>query len=478
MPTANHYMRKWRATLLLLGLLLLGALVYLAVDGLNETNGTPGHLPTTTYDVDPVLGIPAVVVRPNNAFLRPYLADRKGLKVSYVGDSLMSLNPDMLYSPAIREGRTFLPWQTSDEGAPGLYGVFPGNQLTILDDALYDFGVGLLMVRARLDAQELEGFLPLATVICETMPADNSLWPSRYAKRLKQELLLKTDKAIIYTFSKPKDENAIQQAIDNLGNPSLYASTLSGGKSDTVHPVYAANLVYGLLLKWLAAENNPQLRDDIKKACVAVFDNYFFINVDSVGGGASWPFEFTWVTNWGVSLKAPWYSAYASSVTAGAASIMFGITKEERFRDLALQAARFVGSSNSIGGAEYNLSGFRLPAEYVYNFTTTPNIRVLDGEIITAIALYNTAILLNSQEVYEIFVRQAFSLAMALEYFQKADGSLVFAAYYEDMPEHYLIDVWKGLLVLANITKDRNFKNFADQLEKHIPPQDIQTYLD
>ena len=148
---------------------------------------------------------------------------------------------------------------------------------------------------------------------------------------------------------------------------------------------------------------------------------------------------------------------------------MYRLTNDVRYKDLALKAGRFVGIPIEQGGAEYQVSGFRLPAEYVYDVRRSPNIRVLDGEILTLIGLYNAARLLSSWELYEIFVRQAFSIAMQLDFYTNDDGSLIFAAYLEEMPEHYVITVWRSLQVLGNITKDRRFLRSAQKLRPHIP---------
>ena len=79
--------------------------------------------------------------------------------------------------------------------------------------------------------------------------------------------------------------------------------------------------------------------------------------------------------------------------------------------------------------------------------------------------MYNAARLLSSWELYEIFVRQAFSLAMQLQFFSNDDGSLIFATYLERMPEHYMRDVWVGLLIIGNMTKNRQFLKSANALQ-------------
>jgi hypothetical protein len=37
------------------------------------------------------------------------------------------------------------------------------------------------------------------------------------------------------------------------------------------------------------------------------------------------------------------------------------------------------------------------------------------------------------------------------------------------MPEHYMRDVWLGLLIIGNMTKNRQFLKSANALRPHIP---------
>jgi D-glucuronyl C5-epimerase C-terminus len=429
----------------------------------------PHSLPTITNNIDPTLGIPAVVKRPNNIALKPYVADQAGLQVRYEADIIRTLNGDMLYSPKLVGDRIFLPWQTSDNGAPGLFGIFPGNVITLLDNPLYDLGVGTLMVKARLDHNGLEGFIPLSTIIGDTVPANDDLWSADDVGRLKERVLVTFEGRIIYTYGVPRDAKVIEKDIAALLDPSAYSDSLSAGQTG-VHPVYAANVVAGLLQLALRPDTDPDLKRRILTAAKTIFDNYFFPSaVEQSAGTVSWPYQFEWTTNWGIALKPPWYSAYTNGVLSSAAAIMFRLTDDERYRQLALKSGRYVGLPIEQGGAEYQVSGFRLPAEYVYQVQRTPNIRVLDGEIITLIGMYNAARLLSSWELYEIFVRQAFSLAMQLQFFSNDDGSLIFATYLERMPEHYMRDVWVGLLIIGNMTKNRQFLKSANALRPHIP---------
>ena len=162
-------------------------------------------LPTVTTHVDPILGIPAVVKRPNNIALTPYIADRVGLRLRYETDIIKSLNGDILYSPKLVGNRIFLPWQTSEKGGPGLFGIYPGNTLTILDDAIYDLAVGTLMVKAKLDHNGLEGFVPLSTIIGDTVADNDDLWSADDVERLKKSILMTFEGVTVYAFGVPAD---------------------------------------------------------------------------------------------------------------------------------------------------------------------------------------------------------------------------------------------------------------------------------
>ena len=103
----------------------------------------------TSAEIDPYLRIPAVVQRPNAHLVKPYKRMQKGLRLTYRGNRFSANQPDLIWVPEVTRDRYKLRWETLGkkvEGA-GLAGVFPGNVLRILDDELYDFGVGTLFVR-------------------------------------------------------------------------------------------------------------------------------------------------------------------------------------------------------------------------------------------------------------------------------------------------------------------------------------------
>lgn len=128
------------------------------------------HLPLVTESMDPVLGIPARVNRPNNRFLKPFSPTWAGSVVRYTGPPFSRNAQKIIWIPDLVDGKHLLRWQTTDNGSPGLQGIFLGNELELLDNNLYDFGVGALFVKVRSRAANVTGYALLETIIGETKP--------------------------------------------------------------------------------------------------------------------------------------------------------------------------------------------------------------------------------------------------------------------------------------------------------------------
>ncbi|KCB47964.1 D-glucuronyl C5-epimerase family protein [Bordetella hinzii] len=465
---------RWKLTATLLAAVALSSLVtYFAVRTEQEDSGYT--LPAVTMGANNELGIPAVVDHPNNKFLRPFYAERAGLRVTYEKQIFSPQQPAMMYVPADIEGRTMLPWRTSENGKPGLYGLYPGNTLVLLDNKLYDLGVGTLFIKVRNEsAKGLTGFVPADIVIGETAPADDTLWRARDVARLKDLSVVSIDGVPLYAILRPTDDRDVARQIAILSDPSKYDGALGGGQPG-IHPVAAANTVYGILVYALRPDTDSTLRASAISAAQKFFDAYAFPKADQIKPGVvAWPYTFEWNLNWGIKLSPPWYSAYANAVMAAAASILFKETGEEKYRQLALASLRYLDLPVQDGGAKYTVSGFQLPAEYVYPSPPIPNVRVLDGELIAAVATYNAARLLGNSWALALFQRQAYSLAMQMDFYTRKDGRMLFATYVEEMPEHYQWILWSNLQALGNITKDRRFSDTADRLKPHINKTDCQ----
>lgn len=105
-----------------------------------------------------------------------------------------------------------LPWQTSEHGKPGLYGLYPGNMLTLLDDKLYelddklyDFGIGTLFIKIKnKSAEGRVGFVPADIIIGETRPADDALWRAKDIDKFKELATVDIDGILTYAISLPR----------------------------------------------------------------------------------------------------------------------------------------------------------------------------------------------------------------------------------------------------------------------------------
>lgn len=420
----------------------------------------------------PYLEVPAVVEAPNARFVKPYLAQRKGVKVRYAGNLFSKMQPDFVWVPEIEaSGRVLLRWMTSENGKPGLLGIFPGNVLEITDDRLFDFGVGTLFVKVR-HPSGIEGYTLLETIIGDTEPADDGLWVSRDIERVRKNTTVKLGDVTLYEKYISGGPPQVESEIKRLSATAEYATSLSGGQKGGVHPLLGASAVYGLLMAALRPDIDKALRGRAIEAAETFFRVYAIPSkVELAPGAISWPFHFEWNLNWGIKLSDPWYSAYCNSQMIAAAALLYRMTEKPVYREIARQAARYLELSIEKGGSEYSIGGFRLPAEYVYPTPPLPNIRVIDGELGTAIAVYNAARLLGDSGMLRLATRHLASLATQLDLFTMQNGELMFAMYVEKMPEHYRWMIWSLLQVGANVMKDRNFITAANRMRPSVPQQ-------
>lgn len=407
---------------------------------------------STTASPQNLSEIPVRTARPNAALVQPYSPTWKGLRLKFDGEMLQGGNPRMIYAPRQWNGRVLLPWQTSIDNGPGVSGI--GSTFTILDNEIYDLDIGELFARVKLDGSGLEGFLPLSILIAETSAADDSLWATDHADTIKA-MACKSNVCFPFGPSDPKGRAAIAQ--------SLTAYDLDAS------PLTAANSAISMLSD--ALDPKAQDRTAGIDAAAKFFESYVSRKaMPGPAGSLAWPNAQAVTINWGIKLSPPWYSAYANSAIALSAALMYRLTAHHDYLDTAVRAARFVGEPIERGGAEYMVAGFRLPAEYVYR--DAPNVRVLDGEIISLVYLYDVVRLTGDRATLEIFLRQSMSLAMQLPFYRNPDGSYLFAAYVEAMPEHYNWTIWMALQILANATKDRRFTDAARDIRRHIPDKD------
>lgn len=240
--------------------------------------GAPGKggMPTITTDIDPVLGIPAVIQRPNAHLLKPYIRLQSDLRLKYVRNRFSKNQPDLVWVPDTSQGRVRLTWQSyGHEGRrDGLKMILPGDTLVILDNELYDFGVGTLFVKVRNERTELTGFTLLETVIGDCDPANDELWVAQDIERVKRNATWHFGNLIMYPTYKGEDAAEIDSRAATLNDPTQYGTELSGGVSGGhVHPVYAANVVYDVLLSAVALPESDPKRDVYIRSAIAFFDN-------------------------------------------------------------------------------------------------------------------------------------------------------------------------------------------------------------
>jgi hypothetical protein len=328
---------------------------------------------------------------------------------------------------------------------------------------------------ANLDPKQVVGYVTLETIIGDCAPLGDALWCASDIERLKSQAVVNYKNMMLY----PEHllDKGLKERVEVLADPTRWADELSGGKPSVgkPHPVYTANTLYLIMLSVVKNGVDEQERDRVVQVVRDFFDAWVIPDaVEVLPGSLSWPYHFEWNMNWGIRLDPPWYSPYASSRIAAASALLWDITGDERYRELAIGAANFCGAPIEDGGGEYSMHGFRFSAEYVYNTPPLPNVRVLDGEVTTVLALFDTARILGDSRILQIAMRQGASLAMALEQYQRPNGDLEFAQYTEDLPDSYRWVLWSGLNCLANAFKDKRFYEVACRFRDHLPAQSIK----
>src|SRR5262249_7264299 len=252
--------------------------------------------------------------------------------------------------------------------------------------------------------------------------------------------------------------------------------TLSGGTKNGVHPLYASSTARSLLFTAMKPEIDDQRRSAAIKAVETFVAAYLTPNKREVRPGlVSWPYNFEWLMNWGVKLSPPWYSPFPNSQVVSLCALLYRLTGKEEYASLAREAFQFIKTPIERGGAEYQVAGFRMPAEYVYRTPPLPNVRVLDGEFAVAIALYNGARLLGDSEMLQKSLQYLAGLAMQMDSYTTPDGDLYFAQYIEKMPEQYYWSMWALVQNAGIITKDRRFSRVARRLARFIPAKTCES---
>jgi hypothetical protein len=191
-------------------------------------------------------------------------------------------------------------------------------------------------------------------------------------------------------------------------------------------------------------------------------------------GAVAWPYTFPFTMPWGTKLDPPWYSGYANAAMAGAAACALALTGDKIFASVVREATAFLELPMAEGGAGYVVNGFPFIAEYVYPSPPIPNYRVLDGELGTAVFLYNAAVLTGDSALLDLVVRIGAGLPAALKLLRRPDGLPYFGMDGQPMNPSYMWQLWMTLQLLANIYKDRVFLAHAAEWRRGIPEEFVQ----
>ena len=424
----------------------------------------------------PYINIPAVVVRPNAAALRPYFALREGLRVKYVGNIFSQSQPELIWVPLVENGRERMFWKTFAEGQGGLVGIFPGDVLTLIDDVIYDMDVGTLFIKVKKQGFPI-GYMLLETLIGETELEGDKLIIANDPMKFRKYSSVSNGNILLYEQTVVNDIGELKKYIKIFHEHENYETTLNAGLPGGVHPLFATSTARSMLFTALNPDTPDELRAETVAAVAHFFTNYIEKNqIKMKNNMVSWPYNFEWNMNWGVKLSPPWYSPFANSQIVIISALMYKATGDLNYRKMAHDASIFISKSISDGGSEYNIDGFRFPAEYVYPTPPLPNVRVLDGELGVAISLYNAARIIGDSKMLSDSIAYFASIAMNLEGYLKEDGDLSFAYYFETMPEGYRWPMWALLQNAALITKDRRFTEYASRITKFIGPVQCKSY--
>ncbi|MCO5092074.1 D-glucuronyl C5-epimerase family protein [Bosea sp. (in: a-proteobacteria)] len=331
---------------------------------------------------------------------------RAGLTLTYSGNHFSTFARDAIFTFA-----------KSSHGGPELLNVLntylaPGDQLRIEDNELFDFEAGTTFLKVTRLSDSVTGYVPLETIVGETTLEGVTAIPFERSSLLPT---LNISRA------------AIDEALATL-NDGDYDKAFSAGEGKGIHPVIAGTTAMVPLLGAFTSECVAACRTNAQAAGRRFFDLYGFPKASRSAIGAAWAYEFDWPMHWGITLKAPWYSGYANSVMALNAAAMFKLTGEERYRDLARDAVKWLLTPTSQGGALYISQNREFIAEYAYA-PGVPNVRVFDGEMKSILSLYNVAVILEDGALLRRSYELSENFATITAILQTGDGLIVNARY-------------------------------------------------
>ncbi|WP_342711217.1 D-glucuronyl C5-epimerase family protein [Bradyrhizobium sp. B124] len=384
---------------------------------------------------DPYLGL-SNVTSPDPGSYQPQFVQR----VRYVGAGGTMLRTEQL-SPADHP----VIWSEA-------YPVVVGDEFDVVDDEFHDLRAGSTFVKVRRIRDQFVGYLPLQAFVAETVPSESidNVMGSIDGHRVM----------LIFGGS-PTTAIDTAKAIDGKALASVYSAPISKG---AIHPVTAGNHLASMLLGLGLPHIDEATRETTLAAARRVFDEYIFpAKIEIRPGVAAWPNTYDFPIPWNAKMKAPWFSGYSNGVIANAAAVMFRLTGEDRYAELARAAVAWMKLPAADGGALYQDGAGMFVAEYPSDAPTVPNIGVLDGEMIAALAVYNTAALLEDDQMMRFAAQLAYSLVNKTDQCTTADGRINNARYqWLITTDSYITPMKRWAVQLGIITKDRRMLAHAE----------------
>lgn len=413
--------------------------------------------------IDPLLGVPARVKRPNKDKVTPYLADRAGLQVSYRPSLYLDEQPTSIW------------WdQIGVDGAPLLLrnrdALNTGECLTVVDDELHDIGVGTPLVLVEREATGQQGYITLDSLLTK-MKAPDDVWAADDLPGLRKLVEFPSEFGILHSTNRV--------GVDEVISSRAYLSQFQGWKArwsrNPVHPLECGAHAHRIGCWALDEGRSPKDRNDIGKKLDMLMRNWVLPNmVEVMPGVLSWGYDFDFYMPWATKLSNPWFAGYANAALVGSAACAYALTGKVQYKEVAMGAFRFLCLPMEQGGALYQSDGFPYVAEYVYRSPPIPNYRVLDGELCTMPYLVNAAMLLDEPELAAFANRLNAGFLSALDLLADRDGAPYFGMDGQPMQPNYMWQLWMCLQLLAAIFKDRSYTKRARMWRSHIPESFVE----
>lgn len=410
-----------------------------ALAGIGAAVAAASHfsLPPIERKLAPYLGVTADV-RSAPEVERVYRPEWRGQSATYKGNLFGLSTPDHVLHLRSRAG------------SDGLLGVSetlrPGDRIALLDDAIYDLAAISGFVRISVERSSRSGYIALDTLFGETVADDATAIALR-------------DGATIYEY-KPSSREIATAAAGSLREPD-YAKTFGLGDQIGVHPLSISGTAVLALQYAVRLDCDETVRAEIVSAAKAYVGRYLKSEGREIAGALAWPYPFVWDLKPGTKLTPPWYSGYANSIISLSAALLFHLTGDAEHRNLAMKAAAWTFLPLERGGARYEVAGFPHVAEYVYD--DVPNLRVLDGELASAVALYNVAVILRDGPMLRQVARIIAGLSVELPHTAPSTGYAINSRFGWVVGEPDYMNLMKRWArQLYSISKDGAFKRAAD----------------